>query len=75
MIPIFVLILVGATLSGQMSVNGEMVYGSGAVLLQLLPMIILVPIIIVMQAFIVGGLLTLGVLIYRQWRPLAVAAE
>jgi hypothetical protein len=75
MVPIFLLIVVGATLSGQMSVNGEMVYGSGQIFVQLLPMIILLPIIIVMHAFMFGGMITLGVWIYRHFRPLTVTAE
>jgi len=75
MVPIFLIIIIGAMLTGEMSVNGEMVHGSGPVLLQLLPFIIVLPIIIVMHAFMFGGLLTFGVWIYRHWRPLNVSAE
>lgn len=74
-IPIMLLIVVGGTLAGQMSVNGEMVYGHGTVFMHMAPMLILAPLIIVMHAFMFGGLITLGVLIYRKWRPLTVTAE
>ena len=65
-IPIMLLIVVGGTIAGQMSVNGEMVYGHGVVFMQMLPLLVLAPIIIVMHAFMFGGLITLGVWIYRQ---------
>lgn len=75
MIPIFLLIVIGATISGQMSWNGEMIYGSGEIFMRLLPFVFLPPIIIVFHAFMFGGLITLGVLIYRRFRPLTVVAE
>lgn len=75
MIPIMLLIVVGGTLAGEMSVNGEMVHGRGVVFMHMLPLLVLMPIIIVMHAFMFGGLITLGVLIYRRFRPLTVVAE
>ena len=75
MIPIFLLIVIGATISGQLSFNGEMIHGSGQVFMHLLPFVLLPPIIIVFHAFMFGGLITFGVWIYRHWRPLAVTAE
>lgn len=72
MIPILLIITVGALLSGQMNVNGEMVYGVGPVFMSILPFLVMMPIIIVMQAFMFGAFLTFGLWLYRHWRPLSV---
>jgi len=74
-IPIMLLIVVVGMLTGEMSVNGEMVYGRDVVLMHMLPLFVLAPIVIAVQAFMFGGLITLGVRIYRRWRPLTVSAE
>jgi hypothetical protein len=75
LIPIFFLIAIGTLISGQMSWNGETIYGRGAIFMRLLPFVFLPPIVIILHAFIFGGVITLGVLIYRRFRPLTVAAE
>jgi hypothetical protein len=61
MIPIALIIAIDATISGQMSFNGEMIYGSGPVFMHVLPLIVMAPIIIVFHAFTFGGLITFGV--------------
>jgi hypothetical protein len=71
-IPILLIITVGALLSGQMNVNGEMVYGVGPVFMSILPFFVMMPIIVVMQAFMFGAFLTFGLWLYRHWRPLSV---
>ncbi len=75
LIPTSLIITVGALMSGQMNVNGEMVYGVGQILTRLLPFFVMLPIVIVMQAFIIGAFLTFGLWLYRHWKPLSVAAE
>lgn len=74
MIPILLIVTAGALLSGEMNVNGEMVYGAGPVFIAILPLLVMMPIIIVVQAFMFGGFLTFGLWLYRHWRPLSVDA-
>lgn len=74
MIPIMVIITVGALLSGEINDNGHIVRGIGPVFRVLQPMF-LIPIIVVMQAFIFGGIVTSGLWLYRHWRPLRVEAR
>lgn len=71
----FLLILLAGVAMGSMEVNGEVVQGSGAVLVAALPLIIILPIIIALQALIFGGFVTLGAALYRMRRPLAVTIE
>lgn len=74
-IPIMLLIVIGGISAGQMSINGEMVYGSGAVFLHMLPLFVFVPIAIAVNAFMFGALIALGVSIYRFFYPLIVSSE
>lgn len=71
----FVLILFLMTIialaGGPIEVNGETVSGSAA-LVQMLPMMILMPIIIVLQGAMFAGLMVLGLLVYRTFRPIRV---
>jgi uncharacterized membrane protein len=61
--------------TGEMLVNGVMVHGTWPVLRSMLPMLVLFPIVIVGQAFMFGGMLTLGVWLYQLRRPLLVVAD
>jgi hypothetical protein len=72
---IFLLLVLVALATGQMAVNGEMVQGRGPALMAMLPMLVLFPIIIVMQAFMFGGFLTFGAWLYRLRRPLKIVPE
>ena len=74
-IPFILIFAIGATLSGKISWNGEMIYGSGEVFMHVLPFLLLPLVAIVFHAFTFGGLIALGVLIYRRFRPLPVVAE
>lgn len=74
MLPILFLLFVVAALTGQMGVNGEMVYGRGPAIMAMLPMLIMFPIIIVVQAFMVGGLVMFGLWLYRTRWPLTVTS-
>ncbi|SDM43598.1 hypothetical protein [Maricaulis salignorans] len=73
---IFVIIggigLLAMLVSGQATINGEVVEGAGPVAAQLLPMLALFPIIIIFHAFVFSGLLLLGLIIYRIWRPVQI---
>lgn len=72
---ILLLLFLITLLTGEMTVNGELVEGRGAALASILPMLVLFPVIIVMQAFMLGGLLTGGLWLYRLKRPLRVTSE
>jgi hypothetical protein len=75
MIPIVLIIAIGALLSGEMNVNGEMVHGVGPVFVAMLPLLVMMPIIVVLHAFMFGAFLTFGLWLYRHWRPLSVEAQ
>ena len=66
--------LIGAA-SGAMVVNGETVDGHGAVVASMLPMLILVPVIVALQAVIFGGFVTVGAALFRIRKPLSVTIE
>lgn len=72
---LFLLIFLIGLASGTMQVNGEMVEGRGAVMAAMLPMLILVPIIVALQAVMFGGFVVAGAALYRLRRPLSVTAE
>jgi hypothetical protein len=69
------LILLISLISGSMMVNGDMVEGRLEVLLALLPMLILFPLAIVFQGAIFTGLLVLGLLVYRQFKPIEIVVD
>ena len=70
-IPMFVVFLIVA-LSGQpMNVNGEITTGWAA-FLPMLMMFIVFPFIIGFHAIIFGGMVVLGLVAYRQFRPITV---
>ena len=75
MLPILVLCILIALLTGQMGVNGEMVYGRGAALMAILPLLVMFPIILVLQAFLAGAVVTFGLWLYRLRRPLSVVTQ
>lgn len=68
---ILFLMTIIALAGGPITVNGETVSGSAA-LVQMLPMMILMPIIIVLQGAMFAGLMVLGLLVYRTFRPIRV---
>lgn len=74
-VPITLLIVVSGALAGKMSINGEVIYGVDAVLAHTLRLVAVLPMIIVGQALMFGGLAALGLLIYRLFRPLNVRPE
>ena len=72
---ILVLLVLITLMTGQMAVNGEIVEGRGAALAAMAPVVVAFPIIIVLHAFMFGGLLTFGTWLYRLRRPLTVVSE
>jgi len=64
-----------ALAGGPVMVNGEVHTGAAAMqsLLAFVPMLILLPLIIVMQGAMFSGLMVLGLLVYRQFRPIQVS--
>ncbi len=71
----FLLLIAAGLLTGEMMVNGEVVYGRGAIFLNIVPMLIIFPIFIVMHAFMFGGLIIGGIALYRKKRPLTLVDE
>lgn len=71
----FLMIFAISLLTGEMTVNGELVESRGQVLMQILPMLILFPIIIVVHAFMFGALIIGGMAIYRKRRPIELVDE
>ena len=63
---------IASLITGQATINGEIVEGAGPVAAQLLPMLALIPVIIIFHAFMFSGLLLLGLVIYRIWRPVQI---
>ncbi|GJL97959.1 MAG: hypothetical protein DHS20C06_17760 [Hyphobacterium sp.] len=70
-IPMFIIFLIMA-LSGQpMSVNGEMTTGWAA-FSPMLIMLVMMPVVIAFHAVMFGGMIVLGLVAYRQFRPITV---
>lgn len=69
---IFGFVVIAAITSGSMTINGEVVEGIGAIAVQILPFVIMLPLIIVFHAFVFGGLLVAGLALYRLYRPIEV---
>lgn len=57
---------------GTGEVNGEAIAGRGALIAGILPMFVLFPIVIVMHAFMFGGVLLFGMWIYRRFRTVEI---
>ncbi len=72
---IFLLLVIIAAVTGQMTVNGEVVYGRSAALGAMAPMILFLPLVIAVQGVIFGAFITMGAALYRLRRPLSVTAE
>jgi hypothetical protein len=68
-------VVLSTIVTGQIAVNGVVVHGIGPALSAIVPFVILLPVVIVVQAFIVGGILTFGIWLYQLNRPLQVVAE
>ncbi len=64
---LFALIVV---LAGAAGAFGHQTFGAAAILVQMIPLIIMIPITVVIQAFIAAGLLTFGVWLFQTRRPL-----
>jgi predicted membrane-bound spermidine synthase len=58
-----------------MMVNGETVDGRGAVMAAMLPVLLLLPAIIAVQAAIFGGFVAAGAALFRLRKPLSVKVE
>ncbi len=67
--------VVTAVTGGEVMINGEVIQGRGAVFSALIPFLVLLPLIIAVQALILGAFVTAGAALYRLRRPLAVTAE
>ena len=72
---LFLLFFLLGVASGEMMVNDQVVEGRGAVFGAMLPMFILIPIIVLLQAFLFGGFVAAGAALYKLRRPLSVTAE
>ena len=69
---IFGFAVIVAMTRGSMTINGEVVEGAGAIASQILPFVIMLPLIVVFHAFVFGGLLVGGLALYRLYRPIEV---
>jgi hypothetical protein len=56
-----------------MTFNGEVVTNNSDMLIQMIPMLVLMPIIVVFHAFLFGGIWLAGAAIYKMWKGLKVA--
>jgi len=72
---LFLLIFLIGAASGTMMVNGETVDGRGAVMAATLPMLLLLPVIIALQAAMFGGFVAAGAALFRLRKPLSVKIE
>lgn len=70
---IFLILFVIALVTGEMTINGEVIHGRAAALGMMAPMAILFPVVIVLQAFLFAGFMTGGVWLYRLRGELTVA--
>lgn len=65
-------VFVGAAITGEANINGVEVRDRAQVIAEFAPILLLGPIIIFFQGFVLAGLMTFGVRIYRHWFPLTV---
>ena len=72
---IFVLMILMSLSGVPLTVNGDPVSGVGAFLAGALPVMILFPVMIFIQALIFGGFFVLAMMIYRMFRPITVETE
>lgn len=69
---ILLIILLSSLVSGIAHINGEQVEGAGNILVGMLPFLLIFPVIITLQGAIFAGLLTVGVWLFRKFRPITV---
>ncbi len=72
---VFGMLLLIVAISGTMVIDGEVVHGRGVALVQMLPLLVIFPIVIGLQSLIFGAFLTGGVWLYRLRRPLTLVTE
>ncbi|WP_332772377.1 hypothetical protein [Phenylobacterium sp.] len=73
-VPFFALVTLFTFGSGApATLNGEVVKGGAGLMMTLMPFIML-PIILVMQSAMIGGLVVFGLWLYRKHRPIHVVA-
>ena len=70
----FLLAFFFGTVTGSLTVNGEVVEGSSHVAGSLFPFLILLPLIVLMQAVMIAGVAALGVVLYRLKRPIEMVS-
>lgn len=68
------LFVVTAVTGGEVMINGETIQGR-EVFSAMIPFLVLLPLIIAVQALVLGAFVTAGAALYRLRRPLAVTAE
>lgn len=69
---ILLIILLSSLVSGTAHINGEQVEGAGNIFVGMLPFLLIFPVIITLQGAIFAGLLTVGVWLFRKFRPITV---
>ena len=75
-IPLFLLMLPILVFSpGVQDQSGHLVTGPGPILAMMAPMLVMIPIILVLQGLIIGGVILLGLAIYRARRPIRVVSD
>ena len=67
-------IFVAAAVTGEATINGVEVRDRAQVISAFAPMLLIGPVIIFFQSFILAGLMTFGIRVYRHWFPLTVEA-
>ena len=72
---VMLIMLLITLITGEMTVNEQVVQGRGAALMAILPMFILFPIIIILQSFMFAAMLVGGLWLYRLKRPLRILDE
>lgn len=72
---IFFILIITTLITGDMTVNGELISGRGPAMIALSPMLILSLIVVFLQSFFFAAFLTGGVWLYRHKRPSVVIIE
>jgi hypothetical protein len=71
-LPLFALVsVISLAAGGPSAVNGQPAEAGGVILFAILPLI-MVPVILAMQAVMLGGLAVLGLWLYRKRKPIRV---
>ncbi len=74
-LPLFALVTVMLLVAGvPPTVNGQAVEGDGSVLFALVPLI-MVPVVLAMQAVMLGALAVLGLWLYHKWKPIRIVED